>query len=81
MRSNTVYSEEKEAYTTFRIMESKRINTSKEKVIQKIIGAACFLVGFFEIVAGYYNLIDEGGIFIFMIPLGIYLVSNKKQVI
>ena len=81
MRSNTVYSEEKEAYTTFRIIESKRRNTLKEKAIQKIIGTSALLIGITEIIAGYKGLMDEGGLFLIMIPLGIGLVISKKQVI
>ena len=78
MRSNTVYSEEKENYITFRVIEEKRIITLKEKIIQKIIGILSLLLGIGEIVAGYKGMIDEGGLFLIMIPLGIGLVVSNK---
>ena len=60
----------------------ERIPEKKKAIIlQKFIGLSALLVGIMELVAGYKGWIDEGGIFLFALPLGLYLVFNKDLVL
>ena len=81
MKSNTAYIEEKEAYTSFRVIESKRISKLKEKAVQKLLGTGLSALGIIEIIAGMQGWIDEGGMIIFALPVGLYLVFNRKLVL
>lgn len=81
MRSNTSYIEEKEAYTTFRVIESRRKSNLKEKAVQKLLGFGLSALGVIEIIAGIQGWIDEGGMFIFALPVGLYLVFKNEIIL
>lgn len=51
------------------------------KAKQKLLGVILLLMVVVEFTAGYFNLIDEGGAFIFALPLGLYLLFTKERVI
>ena len=36
---------------------------------------------YIEFMMGYFDLIDQGGAFIIMLPLGLYLLFTKEKVI
>ena len=59
-----------------RIPEKKKI-----MIMQKFIGLSALLIGIMELVAGYKGLIDEGGLFLIALPLGLYLATTKTQVL
>lgn len=53
---------------------------TKAKIFQKFLGITSVLVGIAELVAGYKGFIDEGGLFILTIPLGLFLMITKEKV-
>ena len=76
-----------EIYT---VSEAKRIinaerqakrESSIYKVKQKLLGVVALLTVVAEFTMGYFNLIDQGGAFIIMLPLGLYLLFTKEKVI
>ena len=78
--------------TSFILLQRKKPLTFLEKleripektkaiILQKFIGFSAILVGIMELLARYKGLIDEGGIFLIMLPLGIYLVFKKELVL
>ncbi len=54
---------------------------TKAKVFQRFLGVSAVAVGVAELVAGYKGIIDEGGLFLITLPLGLYLATTKTQVI
>lgn len=77
----------KETYT---LSEAKRIINAERKAKreeflykakQKLLGVVALLTVVAEFTMGYFGLIDEGGIFIIMLPLGLYLLFTKEKVI
>ena len=75
---------------TYAISEAKRIiNAERQakresllyKAKQKLLGVVALLTVVAEFTMGYFNLIDEGGAFIIMLPLGLYLLFTKEKVI
>ena len=48
---------------------------------QKLLGLAAVGISALELLAGYIGLIDEGGAFIFMLPLGLYALFTKEKMI
>lgn len=52
-----------------------------QKISQKLLGVVAIAISITEIVLGCTNRIDEGGLSIIMIPLGIYLLLTKKNII
>ena len=76
-----------EVYT---LREAKRIinaerQAKREEFLygakQKLLGVVTLLTVVAELTMSYFNLIDEGGAFIFMLPLGLYLLFTKEKVI
>ena len=67
-----------------RIIEAER-NAKRElllyKAKQKILGVVALLTVVAEFMMGYFNLIDGGGAFIIILPLGLYLLFTKDKVI
>ena len=59
--------------------------SKREKILhnakQKVFGVICLLTVLAECVMANANLIDEGGSFIFMLPLGLYLLITKERVV
>lgn len=51
------------------------------KVKQKFIGVIALLTVVAEFVMAHFDLINEGGAFIIMLPLGLYLLFTKEKVI
>ena len=52
-----------------------------QKVKQKLLGVGSLLIVIAEWVMSNANLIDEGGAFIIMLPLGLYLLFMKEKVV
>lgn len=77
----------KETYT---LSEAKRIINAERKAKreeflykakQKLLGVVALLTVVAEFTMGYFDLIDQGGAFIIMLPLGLYLLFTKEKVI
>ena len=80
---------------TYTLEEAKRIinaerQTKIESILykakqklqkQKILGVVALLTVIAEFTMGYFDLIDEGGAFIIMLPLGLYLLFTKEKVV
>ena len=75
---------------TYTLSEARRIINSERKVKresllykakQKLLGVVALLTVVAEFTMGYFNLIDQGGAFIIMLPLGLYLLFTKEKVI
>ena len=75
---------------TYTLREARRIINAERKAKresllykakQKLLGVILLLMVVVEFTAGYFNLIDEGGAFIFALPLGLYLLFTKERVI
>ena len=75
---------------TYTLSETKRIINAEHKAKresllykakQKLLGVVALLTVVAEFTMGYFNLIDQGGAFIIMLPLGLYLLFTKEKVI
>ena len=75
---------------TYTLREARRIiNAERQakrelllyKEKQKLLGVVALLTVVAEFTMGYFDLIDGGGAFIFMLPLGLYLLFTKEKVI
>ena len=75
---------------TYTLREAKRIINVERKVKresllykakQKLLGVVALLTVVVEFMMGYVDLIDQGGAFIIMLPLGLYLLFTKEKVI
>ena len=75
---------------TYTLREAKRIIEAERKAKresflykakQKLLGVVALLTVVAEFTMGYFDLIDEGGAFIIMLPLGLYLLFTKEKVI
>ena len=67
-----------------RIINAERQEKREEflyKAKQKLLGVVTLLTVVAELTVSYFNLIDEGGAFIFMLPLGLYLLFTKEKVV
>ena len=51
------------------------------KIKQKILGILAIGISVAELVLGLTGAIDEGGAFIFMLPLGIYAIVTKENIL
>lgn len=74
---------------TYALRETKRIINAERKTKrktflynakQKLLGVVALLTVVAEFTMGYFDLIDEGGAFIIMLPLGLYLLFTKEKV-
>lgn len=83
---NTVYKynnqEQLFTYTEWKQIEQKNKATRKtekmERMKVKLFGVIALCLSALEFILGYAGLIDEGGLFIIMIPLGTYLLFAKE---
>ena len=75
---------------TYALRETKRIINAERKAKresllykakQRLLGIFALLTVVAEFTMGYFDLIDEGGAFIIMLPLGLYLLFTKEKVI
>lgn len=75
---------------TYTLREARRIINAERKAKresfiykakQKLLGVFALLIVVTEFTMGYFDLIDEGGAFIIMLPLGLYLLFTKEKVI
>ena len=75
---------------TYTLREAKRIiNEERQakrelllyKAKQKLLGIFALLTVVAEFMMGYFDLIDQGGAFIIMLPLGLYLLFTKEKVV
>ena len=73
---------------TYTLREAKRIINAERKAKresllykakQKLLGVIALLTVVAEFTMGYFNIIDEGGAFIIMLPLGLYLLFTKER--
>ena len=67
-----------------RIIEAERKTKREEflyKVKQKFLGIIALLTVVAEFVMAHFDLIDESGAFIIMLPLGLYLLFTKEKVV
>lgn len=73
---------------TYTLREAKRIINAERKAKresllykakQKLLGVVALLTVVAEFTMGYFDLIDEGGAFIIMLPLGLYLLFTKRR--
>ena len=60
--------------------QAKR-ESSIYKVKQKLLGVVALLTVVVEFTMAHFDLIDQGGAFIIMLPLGLYLLFTKEKVI
>ena len=51
------------------------------KAKQKMLGVLAIGVGITELALGYVGLMDEGGAFIFMLPMGLCLLFSRKEIV
>ena len=79
MKTNTAYSEEFYTYREIRLIEKRAKESIKIKLIQKAAGLFLLLLTAAEFIAAHKELIDEGGLFIISLPLGLYLLLTKKN--
>ena len=79
MRTNTAYSEEFYTYREIRLIEKRAKESIKRKLVQKAAGLFLLLLTAAEFIAAHKELIDEGGLFIIALPLGLYLLLTKKN--
>lgn len=61
--------------------QSKKREEFLYKAKQKLLGIFALLTVIAEFTIAHFGLIDEGGIFIILLPLGIYLLFTKEKVI
>ena len=75
---------------TYTLREARRIiNAERQakresllyKAKQKLLGIFALLTVVAEFMMYYFDLIDEGGAFIIMLPLGLYLLFTKEKVV
>ena len=75
---------------TYALRETKRIinaerKTKRESSIykakQKLLGVVALLTVVVEFTMAHFDLIDQGGAFIIMLPLGLYLLFTREKVI
>ena len=75
---------------TYTLAEARRIINAERKekresllykAKQKLLGIVALLTVVAEFIMCYFDLIDEGGAFIIMLPLGLYLLFTKKKVV
>lgn len=75
---------------TYTLEEAERIINAEHqarresllyKAKQKLLGIFALLTVVAEFAMAHFDLIDEGGAFIFMLPLGLYLLFTKEKVI
>ena len=67
-----------------RIIETERQEKREEllyKAKQKLLGVVALLTVVVEFTMAHFDLIDQGGAFIIMLPLGLYLLFTKEKVI
>ena len=85
-----MYARQITSQETSTLRETKRIINAERKAKresllykakQKLIGVVALLTVVAEFTMGYFDLIDEGGAFIIMLPLGLYLLFTKKKVV
>ena len=83
---NTVYKynnqEQLFTYSEWKQIEQRNKATRKaekmERIKVKLFGVTALVLSALEFILGYAGLIDEGGLFIIMIPLGTYLLFAKE---
>ena len=81
MRSNTAYSEEKTNFTLIKNGRKAEAEHKKAMIFQRGLGCTALLLTVAEFFASYKGLLDEGGLFLITLPLGLYLVSKKELVL
>ena len=81
MRSNIAYSEERNNFTLIKNGYKENREYKKYIVIQKLLGLTALGLTVAEFVASCKGWLDEGGLFLIALPLGLYLVFKKELVL
>lgn len=72
---------------TYTLAEAKRIINAERKAKrevfiskakQKFVGILCLLIVAAEFTMAHFGMIDEGGAFIFALPLGLYFIFTRE---
>ena len=59
----------------------KATEEQKVKRKQKMLGFVAVGISVLELLAGYMGMIDECGVFIFLLPIGLYALFTKEKMI
>lgn len=82
MYDNTIItSEDRLLYEKLHKAIREERETILHKAKQKILGILAIGVGITELALGYVGLMDEGGAFIFMLPIGLCLLFSRKEIV
>lgn len=85
MYTRQITSEETYTLTEARkIIELERAEKREiflHKAKQKLLGILAIGMSITELALGYVGLMDEGGVFIFMLPIGLYLLFSRKEIV
>ena len=84
-----MYARQLTSEETYTLSETKRIiNAERQlkrellyKAKQKLLGVVALLTVVAEFTMAHFDLIDQGGAFIIMLPLGLYLLFTKEKVV
>ena len=81
MKSNIAYSEERYNFKVIKNGYKENREYKKYMILQKLLGLTALLLTVAEFVASYKGWLDEGGLFLIALPLGLYLVFTKDLVL
>ena len=81
MKSNIAYSEERNNFTLIKNGYKENREYRKYMILQRCLGCTALLLTVAEFVASYKGWLDEGGLFLLSLPLGLYLVFKKELVL
>lgn len=70
-----------EAQKIIELERAKKREVFFNKAKQKLMGILAIGIGITELVLGYVGLINEGGAFIFMLPIGFCLLFSRKEIV
>lgn len=71
----------KEARKIIELERVKKREIFLNKAKQKLLGILAIGVSITELALGYVGLMDEGGAFIFMLPIGLCLLFSRKEIV
>ena len=85
-----MYARQLTSEETYELAEAKHIINAERQVKresllykakQKLLGVVALLTVVAEFTMAHFDIIDQGGAFIIMLPLVLYLLFTKKKVI
>ena len=62
-------------------MYIRKSREHKGNVAQKLLGMLAISISIMEFVLAHYNFISEGGVFIIMLPLGLYALFTRENIL